>query len=232
MKKQKKEAQKPHYFNHRKRLRKRFLEQGIEGLQTYEILELFLTFVVPLKDTKPAAKEAIDKFKTIKGFFDAHENELKEVTNFKENAITLRQFIKEVALLYQKQQAEHTPLSFSKDELIKYCKNKLGFNKNEEFWMFSLDSKKAIIEENLISKGLSDKAPVYPRTILEFAVKDGASSILLLHNHPNGNPQASEQDITITKAIDIPARVLNIKIFDHIIVAGDDYYSFKENKNL
>ena len=94
--------------------------------------------------------------------------------------------------------------------------------------MISLDSKHAIIKENLISKGLTDKAPVYPRQVLETAIKNSASSILLLHNHPNGNPQASEQDITITKAIDIPARVLNISIYDHIIVAGDRFLSFKE----
>jgi DNA repair protein RadC len=96
--------------------------------------------------------------------------------------------------------------------------------------MISLDSKHAIIKENLISKGLSDKTPVYPRQVIEIAMKNGAHSILLLHNHPNGNPQASEQDITITKAIDIPARVLNMSIYDHIIVAGEKYFSFRENK--
>jgi DNA repair protein RadC len=82
----------------------------------------------------------------------------------------------------------------------------------------------------LISKGLTDKTPVYPKQVIEKAMKNGASSILLLHNHPNGNPQASQQDITITKAIDIPARVLNISIYDHIIVAQDKHFSFKENK--
>jgi len=230
--KNKKEISKPHYIDHRTRLRNRFLKQGINGLQPYEIIELFLTFVIPQRDVKPAAKQAIDKFKTIKGFFDADEKELSKIPYFKDKAITLRQFIKEVALLYRKQQAEQISVSVSKDDLISYYKNKLGYKKEEEFWMISLDSKQAIIKENLISKGLTDKAPVYPRSILEKAMNDGASSILLLHNHPNGEPQASEQDITITKAIDIPARILNIKIFDHVIVAGDNYFSFRENKVL
>jgi len=199
-------------------------------LQPYEIVELFLTFVIPQKDVKPSAKQVIEKFGSIKGFFDADEKELSEIPFFKDKAISLRKFIREVSLLYQQQLSEQEPVTRSKDDLIKYCKAKLGFQPNEEFWMISLDSKHTVIKENLISKGLTDKTPVYPKQVIEKAMKDNASSILLLHNHPNGNPQASEQDITITKAIEIPARVLNISIFDHIIVARNQYYSFKENK--
>jgi len=221
---------KPHYLDHRSRLRDRFIQQGINGLQPYEIIELFLTFVIPQKDVKPAAKQAIDKFDTVKGFFDADEKELSQIPFFKDKALALRKFIKEVSLLYYKQQAEQLPVTQSKEKLISYCKAKLGFQPNEEFWMISLDSKQAIIKENLISKGLSEKTPVYPKQVIEKAMINGASSLLLLHNHPNGNPQASEQDITITKAIEIPARVLNISIYDHIIVAEDKYFSFKENK--
>lgn len=225
-----KEIQEPHYLDHRTRLRNRFLEGGINNLQPYEVIELFLTFVIPQKDVKQVAKQAIEKFGSVKGVFDADEKALSLIPYFKDKAIVLREFIKQVSLLYQKQQAEQIPVSQSKDELIKYCKEKLGFKKEEEFWMISLDSKHAIIKENLISKGLSDKTPVYPRQVIETAMKNGACSILLLHNHPNGNPEASEQDITITKAIDIPARVLNITIYDHIIVAGEKYFSFKEHK--
>ena len=230
--KEKNNTDKPHYIDHRSRLRDRFIHQGINGLQPYEIIELFLTFVIPQKDVKPAAKEAIDKFGTIKGFFDADEKELSQIPFFKDKALALRKFIKEISLLYYKQQAEQIPITQSKEELISYCKAKLGFQPNEEFWIISLDSKNAIMKENLISKGLSDKTPVYPKQVIEKAMKKGASSILLLHNHPNGNPQASEQDITITKAIEIPARVLNISIYDHIIVAEDKHFSFKENKLL
>jgi len=219
---------KPHYLDHRKRLRQRFLNQGIDSLQEYEIIELFLTFVIPQKDVKKQAKEIIEKFGSIKGFFEADENELREIKYFKEKAITLRKFIKEIALLYQKQVAEEIPLTFSRDELIKYCIDQLGHKEEEEFWMFSLDSKYSIIKENLISKGLIDKAPVYPRKIIEQAVQQKAFAILLVHNHPNGNLKASEQDITITKAINIPAKVLNIELYDHIIVTGSDYLSFKD----
>ncbi|MGE3063899.1 MAG: RadC family protein [bacterium] len=221
---------KPHFINHRTRLRERFMNQGVEGLQPYETIELFLTFVIPQKDVKTAAKEAINKFGSIKGFFDADEKELSQIPFFKNKALTLRKFIKEVSVLYYKQKAELLPLTQSKEELINYCKAKLGFQPNEEFWMISLDSKYSIIKENLITKGLTDKTSVYPKQVIEKAMKNGASSILLLHNHPNGNPQPSGQDITITKAIEIPARVLNISIYDHIIVAENHHFSFKENK--
>jgi len=224
--------EKPHYINHRTRLRERFINQGIEGLQPYEIIELFLTFVIPQKDVKPAAKEAIGKFRTIQGFFDAEEKELSKIPYFKDKALTLRKFIKEVSLLYQKQKVQSLPLSQSKEELIEYCKNKIGFNKKEEFWLLPLDSNNVIIQngENQISEGLIDRTAVYPRQVIESAIKYGAHSILLLHNHTNGNPEPSEQDIDITQAINIPARVLNISIYDHVIVAGDKYFSFRENK--
>lgn len=225
---------KPHYINHRTRLRERLLNQGIDGLQPYEIIELFLTFVIPQKDVKPAAKEAIEKFGTIQGFFDADEKELNKIPYFKDKALALRKFIKEVSLLYQKQKVESLPISQSKEELISYCINKIGFNRNEEFWLLPLDSKNAIIRngENQISEGLIDKTAVYPRQVIESAIRSGAHSILLLHNHTNGNPQPSAQDIDITQAIHIPARLLNISIYDHIIVAGDKYFSFRENKLL
>jgi DNA repair protein RadC len=162
-----KEIQEPHYLDHRTRLRNRFLEGGINNLQPYEVIELFLTFVIPQKDVKQVAKQAIEKFGSVKGVFDADEKALSLIPYFKDKAIVLREFIKQVSLLYQKQQAEQIPVSQSKDELIKYCKEKLGFKKEEEFWMISLDSKHAIIKENLISKGLSDKTPVYPRQVIE-----------------------------------------------------------------
>jgi len=125
----------PHYLNHRTRLRNRFIEQGIDGLQPYEIIELFLTFVMPHQDVKKEAKEIIEKFGSVKGFFDADPQELRKVKLVKDKAITLIQFIKEISSLYQRQLAEDIPLSQSREELIKYSINKLGYLKEEEFWI-------------------------------------------------------------------------------------------------
>lgn len=221
--------QSPH-INHRKRLRKRFLELGIEGLLPHEVIELFLTFVIPHKDVKKEAHQIINKWGSVKGFFEASDEELSEIKFFKEKAITLRKFINEFSILYHKQIAESTSLSYSKKELIDYCIKKLGNLKEEEFWLFTINSKLQIIKEHLISKGLSDKTPVYPKRILELALNDKAHSILITHNHPNGNPNPSDYDITVTKALDIPAQVLGLRIIDHIIVSSNNYFSMRDEK--
>jgi len=222
----------PHYHNHRIRLRERFLELGINGLKDYEIIELFLTFVMPQKDVKQEAKEVISRFGSVKGFFEADEKELAQIKYFKDKALTLRKFIREISELYQLETIKGIPVAQKKEELIKYCINKLGFIREEQFWVLSLDSKYALIKPDLISKGLANKTTVYPKQIIETALKNKAFSILLLHNHPNGNPEPSEEDKTITNAVEIPARLINISIYDHIIVAEDKYFSFKENKLL
>lgn len=230
MKKQQENS--PHYLHHRTRLRERFLELGINGLKDYEIIELFLTFVMPQKDVKQEAKEVINRFGSVKGFFEADEKELAQIKYFKNKALTLRKFIREITELYQLETIKGIPVTQKKEELIKYCINKLGFIKEEQFWVLSLDSKYALIRPDLISKGLANKTTVYPKQIVETALKNKAFSILLLHNHTNGNPEPSEEDKTITKAIEIPAKLINITIYDHIIVAEDKYFSFKENKML
>ncbi len=222
----------PHFLNHRSRLRERFNKQGIVGLKDYEIIELFLTFVIPQKDVKKEAKEVIKRFGSVKGFFEAEESELQKINYFKDKALTLRRFIREVSELYQFETIKNIPVSQSRESLISLCKTKLGFVKEEQFWMISLDSKFALIKADLISKGLANKTTVYPKQIVETALKNKAYSIILLHNHPNGNPQPSEEDITVTKAIEIPAKLINITIYDHIIVSEDKYFSFKENKLL
>ncbi|MCX8106737.1 MAG: DNA repair protein RadC [Ignavibacterium album] len=220
-----------YYNNHRGRLRKRFLEFGISSLLPHEVIELFLTFVIPQRDVKKEAHQIIEKFGSVKNFFEASDEELSEIKFFKEKALTLRKFIIEFSNLYHKQIAESASLSYSKKELIDYCIRKLGNLKEEEFWLFTINSKNQIINEHLISKGVSDKTPVYPKRILELALNDKANSILVTHNHPNGNPNPSDYDITVTKALDIPAQVLGLKIIDHIIVSYDSYFSMRD-KNL
>lgn len=220
----------PHHLNHRKRLRKRFLELGIDGLLPHEVIELFLTFVIPQQDVKKEAHQIIEKFGSVKGFFEASDKELSEIKFFKEKAVTLRQFIREFSILYHKQIAEHSTLSYSKKELIDYCIKKLGNLKEEEFWLFTINSKQRIIKEHLISKGVTDKTQVYPKLILELALADKAHSILISHNHPNGSTKPSDYDITVTKAIEIPAQVLDLKIIDHIIVTSNDYLSMRDEK--
>ncbi len=218
----------PHYIGHRNRLRKRFMNHGIESLQEYEIVELLLTFSIPYKDVKPIAKELISKFKSLKGIIDAPVEELKKVKYVKDKTIELIKFIKEVFIYYQKQKAQEVPISKTHDELIDYCIKKMGDKKDEEFRVISLDSNLSMIADDLISQGTVDKAFVYPRKIMEIALKNKAYAVILVHNHPDGKLEPSEYDINITKALEIPAKVLGLIIYDHFIITQNGSFSFKE----
>ncbi|HEC93190.1 MAG TPA: DNA repair protein RadC [Candidatus Atribacteria bacterium] len=218
----------PHYIGHRNRLRKRFMNHGIESLQEYEVVELLLTFSIPYKDVKPIAKELISKFKSLKGIIDAPVEELKKVKYVKDKTIELIKFIKEISIYYQKQKAQEIPISKTHDELVDYCIKKMGDKKDEEFRVISLDSNLSMIADDLISQGTIDKAFVYPRKIMESALKNKAYAIILVHNHPDGKLEPSEYDINVTKALEIPAKVLGLLIYDHLIISSNGYFSFKK----
>jgi len=222
----------PHYLGHRTRLRERFIKQGIEALQDYEVVEMLLTFSIPQKDVKRIAKELIKKFGSIKGILDATAEELKSVPYVKDKTIELIAFIKEIGIIYQKQKAQEIPVSKTPKELIDYCIKKIGYKKEEEFRVIYLNSRSVIIGDELISEGTIDRTTVYPRKVMEKALKNKAYSLIFTHNHPNGNPEPSQYDINLTKALDIAARSLNIIVYDHIIVAENSYFSLKEAKLL
>lgn len=229
----------PHYLGHRKRLRERFLKVGIESLQDYEIIELLLTFSIPQRDVKPIAKELLKKFGSIKGIFDASSEELKSVPYVKDKTIDLITFVKEISAIYQKEKVREKPILKTSQELANYCIKKFGYKKEEEFHVIYLDSKLSIIQEEVRFpgkevhfKGTIDRAAVYPRKIMEEALKNKAYALVISHNHPDGNPQPSDYDINLTKVIDLAAKSLGLILYDHIIVTSNTYFSFKENKLL
>ena len=224
----KSEKNKPHYIGHRNRLRKRFVNHGIESLQEYEIVELLLTFSIPYKDVKPIAKELISKFKSVKGIIDAPVEEIKKVKYVKDKTVELIQFIKAISIYYQKQKAQEVPISKTHGELVDYCIKKMGDKKDEEFRVISLNSTLSMLADDLISQGTIDKAFIYPRKIMETALKNKAYAIILVHNHPDGKLEPSEYDINITKVLEIPAKVLGLLIYDHLIITSNGYFSFKK----
>ena len=227
-----KEEKVPDYLGHRRRLRKKLMVHGIETLHDYEIIELLLTFSIPYRDVKPIAKELIKKFGSIKEIFDAPPHKLKDVKYVKDNTVELIKFIKEVPVLYQKQRAQATTITKTPEELIEYCIRNIGNKKDEEFRLISLDTNFGMISDDLISIGTIDRSFVYPRKVMETALKRKAFAIILVHNHPDGHPEPSEEDITITKALEIPAKILSLTIYDHLIVSNGSYFSFKVNNLL
>jgi DNA repair protein RadC len=227
-----------HYLGHRERLRKRFEEFGSSALQEYEIVELLLTYILPKRDVKPIAKELLNKFGSIKGIMDANEEELKSIKYIKDKFVTLLRLIKEINVIYKKQKSLEASLPISIEKIAEYCIEKLGNKKEEEFLVIYLDSGfKVQKEENFPAKdfhfsGTINKAAVYPRKIVEEALKRKAYAIVVVHNHPNGLLEPSEKDKTITKFLSMALSPLEIILYDHIIVAGDNYFSFKKEKLL
>lgn len=232
-------SKKHHYLGHRKRLRERYEKRGLESLQNYEIIELLLTFSLPYRDTKPIAKELINKFGSIKGIFDASPSDLKSIPYIKDKTVALITFIKEISALYRKEMAQEIPVSVNIQELAGYCIERFGNNKDEELHVIYLDSKSSIIKEDLsfpakelYFKGTADKAPVYPRKIMEEAIKLKANALIIVHNHPDGRIEPSKDDINLTKALDIATKSLGISLYDHLVVTSNAYLSFREKKLL
>ncbi len=227
-----------HYIGHRSRLRNRFIKTGVESLQEYEIVELLLTYVLPQRDVKPIAKELLDKFGSIKGIFDAPEEELKSVPFIKEKFTTLLKLIKEINAIYRKQKAFEMPATESIEEIARYCIEKFGDKKEEEFHVIYLDAGFKIQKEDTFPasefyfSGTIDRTVVYPRAIIEEGLKRKAYAIIIAHNHPNGILEPSEYDKNLTKLIDIATKSVGIILFDHLIVTSGGYLSFKKEKLL
>jgi DNA repair protein RadC len=213
---------------HRKRLQKKFTTAGIEALHDYEALELLLTYVIRRQDVKPRAKALLDKFGSLKGILDADSEDLEGIDGIGGRSALLFRLIKEIASLYLKQRALEKKQVSCTTELLDFCRTKMGGKKDEEFCVIYLDAQNQIIEFETIQKGIVNQAVVYPRQVLESALKKKASAIILAHNHPSGHIRPSDADIRLTKSIQETARVLDILVHDHIIIGENRFFSFRE----
>jgi DNA repair protein RadC len=228
---------KPHYLGHRKRLRERFNKTGLTAFQDYEAVELLLTLAIPRKDVKIPAKEAIKRFGSFRGVLDAPVEELKKIPGIGEVAPLAIRFIREAATLYLQPRSQGD-LTWKRNEpetifledpkiLLDYCKTALGAQPNEVFKVIYLDSRFKVIDLETLTEGTIDRATVYPRKVMESALKRKASILLFAHNHPDGNVSPSDHDKTLTRALLLAAKTLNITVFDHLIVSKDEAFSFR-----
>ena len=213
---------------HRKRLQKKFTTAGIEAFHEYEALELLLTYVIRRQDVKPQAKALLEKFGSLKGILDAEIDDLEKVAGIGGRSALLLRLIKDIACLYLKQRAVEKKQVSCTTELLDFCRTKMGGKKDEEFCVIYLDAQNQIIEFETIQKGIVNQAVVYPRQVLESALKKKASAIILAHNHPSGHIRPSDADIRLTKSIQETAKVLDILVHDHIIVGENRFFSFRE----
>jgi len=219
-----------HYTGHRQRLRERFLKSGIDGFANYEIVELLLTLAIPRSDVKQPAKKLIDKFKNLRGILDATIDELQEISGIGSVTPIALKIIREAAALYLQQSAEISDIFSDPSRLYEFWRMRIGNLPNESFQVAYLDSGCRLLRDGIesIEEGTIDRATVYPRRVIESALKRGAAALILAHNHPNGNIEPSEQDKSITRALVLSTETVNIKIIDHLIVTSDKVFSFRK----
>jgi DNA repair protein RadC len=213
---------------HRVRLRKKYRTSGIDAFHDYEALELLLCYAIPRGDVKPPAKALLKTFGSIKGVIDADMSDLEKVRGIGPSSAVALKLLKDLCALYLKQQAMEKPQITCTSELVNYCKTALGGLKDEQFRVIYLDAQNRIIDDESIQEGIVNQAVVYPRKVLENALKRKASAIILLHNHPSGNIRPSDADIRLTRTIQETARVLDILVHDHIIIGENRFFSFRE----
>uniref|UniRef100_A0A7V4G8P0 DNA repair protein RadC n=1 Tax=Desulfobacca acetoxidans TaxID=60893 RepID=A0A7V4G8P0_9BACT len=233
-------AEKPHYYGHRGRLRARFLAGGAGALQDYELLELFLTFAIPYSDVKPLAKRLIEHFGSFSQVLDAPLEALLEVRaaaggprakelRLTEYSATLLRLVKSCVELYLREEALKRQRIPSLEVLVDYCRTTMGGLKDEQFRVLYLNSQNEILAEEIIQEGTVNQTVVYPRKILELALKHKAAGLILVHNHPSGNPQPSASDRELTQTIIKASRALNLTVHDHLIISRHGYFSLAEH---
>jgi DNA repair protein RadC len=222
-----KDAGKPHYLGHRERLRQRFRSGGADAMPDYELLELVLFRAFPRRDTKPLAKALVARFGSFTEAVNAPEERLREVPGIGEAAISELKVVRAAALRLVRGEVLERPVLGSWEQVLDYCRASMGFEANEQFRILFLDKRNQIIADEVQQKGTVDHTPVYVREVVKRALELGSSAIVLVHNHPSGDPTPSRADIEMTKQIVTAAKNLGIVVHDHIIVGKQGHASFR-----
>ena len=217
----------PHYLGHRQRLRARFLEKGPEALNDYELLELLLCIAIPRRDVKPLAKDLLKRFDSFAGVISAPVERLGEVSGVGETVVTALKLARASALALQREEVMEKPVLSSWRALLAYCRSAMAHELNEHFRILFLDKKNTLIADEVQQKGTVDETPIYPREVIKRALELGATAIILVHNHPGGDPSPSREDIAMTREVAEAAGKLGIIIHDHLIIAKRGHASFK-----
>jgi DNA repair protein RadC len=217
----------PHYFGHRERLRERFREAGADALSDYELLELLLFRVQPRRDVKPLAKALLEKFGSFAEVIAASEVRLAEVKGLGGASVTELKIVQAAASRLLRGAVKRRPVLSSWSTVLDYCRTAQAFADREQFRVLFLDKRNQLIADELQQIGTVDHTPVYPREVVKRALELSATAIILVHNHPSGDPTPSRADIQMTQQIIVVAQPLGISVHDHIIVGKDGHASLK-----
>lgn len=220
----------PHFHGHRERLRNRFREAGADALADYELLELVLFRAVPRRDVKPLAKALLKRFGSFAEVVAAPETRLAEIEGATAGIVTELKLVHATAVRIGKTKIAQRPVLSSWLTLIDYCRTAMAYAEREQFRVLYLDKKNALVADEVQSEGTVDHTPVYPREVVKRALELSASAIILVHNHPSGDPTPSQPDIVMTQQIADIARPLGIAVHDHLIVGREGHASFRALK--
>jgi DNA repair protein RadC len=220
-------AEPPHYLEHRKRLRERFLSAGAEALADYELLEMVLFGPLPRRDVKPLAKELIRVFGSFADVIAAPPDRLREVSGVGDSVVAALKTVQAAALRLARGQVLNRPALSSWEALLDYCAAAMARTQTEEFRILFLDRKNLLLADEVHQRGTVDHTPVYPREVVKRALELGASALILVHNHPSGDPTPSRADIAMTREIAAAAKALRIEVHDHVVIGRGRHASFK-----
>ncbi len=222
-------ADESYHLGHRQRLRERFLQPGGEHLPDYELLELILFGARPRGDVKPLAKRLIKHFGSFDKVLHAEATELQKIDEVGEAVICCIKAVELAAQRLVRAEMTERPIIQSWTALLDYCKLVMANKKVESFRILFLNHKNALLADEEQQKGTVDHTPVYPREVVKRALELGASAIILVHNHPSGDPTPSKADIEMTEKIVQAAMAVSIPVHDHIIISQRGHYSFKSH---
>jgi len=211
---------------HRKRLRERFIKSGLTGFHDYEVIELLLSLGTPRRDCKQQAKEALKKFKTLRGVLEAPLEELQQIEGIGSHSAFGIKLAQEVAREFLKEKIIDKPVYKSAKEIFDYLYLSMRDLKKEVFKVLLLNSQNQIIETVDLFEGTVNSSAISPREVIEGAIKHYAVSLICVHNHPSGNPEPSKSDKELTRDLVYAGSIMRIKVLDHIIIGDNRYFSF------
>ena len=220
----------PHYHGHRKRLRERFLAGGLAGFAEHEVIELLLTLAIPRSDVKQPAKALLERFGSLRGVLDAPLPELRSVAGIGEAAAIGLRVIREAATLYLQEASEGAEVLRDPRRLADFWRMRIGGLGHEVFAVAYLDSAHRLLRNGVetLQEGTIDRAAVYPRRVVEAALRRQAAAIVLAHNHPSGDVRPSDHDKVLTRAVVLAAETIGLRVADHLIVSRDEAFSFRK----
>lgn len=221
------EKEKPHYLGHRDRLRERFIATGGDGMPDYEILELLLYQAIPRRDVKPVAKELLSVFGSLGAVLSAPPAKLQQVKGIGETTAVALKVSHAAGLRIARQQIMLKDAIGSWDQVLDYCKAAMGYEAVEQTRILFLDRKNKLIADEVQQRGTIDHTPLYPREVVKRALDLNASAIILVHNHPSGDPTPSRGDVEMTKKVQEAAEKLGITLHDHVVIGKSDHASFR-----